>query len=284
MQSNRDCIVYPVGLVPNSPKVVNSPQTNPSAGICKPELFNTQGHDVLLDNSSKQNLTDKNLTEKEICKPEPTNIQSHGDSVNIIESSRNQTLTEIFLTDNALGEDLKVAPLILTEKQHGGQNSTNFKDPKSSSHEKKILKDSLANLDKSKRTLSIQDSIKFPQFSTPIARSSLMSRPDTSRFRTLSPIGRQTRIDHSFDGSRMEQSFDGSMMAEQSFGDSTMMSENFGLSILNSLSFISGKFSLLYSVTLVHWESKLQTRFSDFKSLSNYCMVCYLDGQLIHVT
>ena len=242
----------------------------------------------MLDNSSKQNLTDKNLTEKEICKPEPTNIQSHGDSVNIIESSRNQTLTKKVLTDNALGENFNVAPLILTEKQNVGQNSTNFKDSKSSSHEKKYLEDSLSNFDKSKRTLVIQDSrfqdsIKFPQFSTPIARSSLMSRPDTSRFRTLSPIGRQTRIDHSFDGSRMEQSFDGSMMAEQSFGDSTMMSENFGLSILNSLSFISGKFSLLYSVTLVHWESKLQTRFSDFKSLSNYCMVCNLDGQLIHV-
>ena len=228
----------------------------------------------MLDNSSKQNLTDKNLTEKEICKPEPTNIQSHGDSVNIIESSRNQTLTKKVLTDNALGENFNVAPLILTEKQNVGQNSTNFKDPKISSHEKKILEDSLTNLDKSKRTLSTQDSIKFPQFSTPIARSSLMSRPDTSRFRTLSPIDRQTR---------MEQSFDGSTMAEQSFGDSTMMTENFGLSILNSLSFISGKFSLLYSVTLVHWESKLQTRFSDFKSLSNYCMVCNLDGQLIHV-
>ena len=243
----------------------------------------------MLKNYSNQILSDKNLTEDEICKPELPDIQSHGDSVNIIESSRNQTLTKKVLTDKALGEGLKVAPLILTEKQNVGQNSTNFKDSKSSSHEKKYLEDSLSNFDKSKRTLVIQDSrfqdsIKFPQFSTPIARSSLTSRPDTSRFRTLSPIGRQTRIDHSFDGSRMaEQSFDVSTMAEQSFGDSTMMTENFGLSILNSLSFISGKFSLLYSVTLVHWESKLQTRFSDFKSLSNYCMVCNLDGQLIHV-
>ena len=209
----------------NSQEVTASCQINPVSGIGKLESVESNRKNdsitVTNNNSSQQTLTDKNLTDihltdnhaAKIAQEDLNKAQWFVDEESV-KTSRNPTGRQNSIQQSAKDVSNKLS-VKLSEKKRVLENLTN-------------------NVGKPARRILFEDSTNFPLFSTPVSSSKLTSRTDTSRFRNVSPICRQSVVEQSVDVSAVEQSVDVSKM-----------SENFGISILDSMSLVSGNLSRL---------------------------------------